>query len=115
MAARSRPLDVLVLSIHLTALPMRPTMASHLRFLDQSRERHRIVYLKRRRPLPAAACERLGDTALVQRLAERAHRDLVASGEYTYAAFARLFEDAVADFVPEHPGRVARPRGPPAG
>jgi hypothetical protein len=53
-----------------------------------------------------AACERLGDTALVQRLAERAYRDLVASGEHTYAAFARRFEDAVVGFVPEHPGRV---------
>ena len=45
MAARSRPLDVLVLYMHLTALPMRPTMASHLRFLEQGRERHRVVYL----------------------------------------------------------------------
>ena len=53
-----------------------------------------------------AACERLGDSALVQRLADRAHRDLVASGEHTYAAFARRFEDVVADFVPAHPGRV---------
>jgi hypothetical protein len=53
-----------------------------------------------------AACERLGDAALVQRLAENAYRDLVASGEHTYAAFARRFEDAVADCLPAHPGRV---------
>jgi hypothetical protein len=53
-----------------------------------------------------AACERLGDTALVQRLADRAHRDLVASGEHTYPAFARRFEDVVADVLPAHPGRV---------
>ena len=53
-----------------------------------------------------AACERLGDSELVQRVADRAYRDLVASGEHTYAAFARRFEDAVADFVPAHPGRV---------
>ena len=53
-----------------------------------------------------AACERLGDAALVQRLADRAHRDLVASGEHTYPAFARRFEDVVADVVPAHPGRV---------
>jgi glycosyl transferase family 1 len=53
-----------------------------------------------------AACERLGDAELVQRLAERAYQDLVASGEHTYAAFARRFEDAVADSVPAHPGRV---------
>ena len=30
--------------MHLTALPMRPTMASHLRFLEQGSERHRILY-----------------------------------------------------------------------
>jgi len=53
-----------------------------------------------------AACERLGDGALVQRLADRAFRDLVAGGEHSYAAFARRFEDVVADFVPAHPGRV---------
>jgi Glycosyl transferases group 1 len=54
-----------------------------------------------------AACERLGNAALVQRLADRAHRDLVASGEHTYRAFARRFEDVVADVVPTRPGRVA--------
>ena len=53
-----------------------------------------------------AACDRLSDSALVQRLADRAHRDLVASGEHTYPAFARRFEDVVADVVPAHPGRV---------
>jgi hypothetical protein len=53
-----------------------------------------------------AACERLGDVALVQRLADRAHHDLVASGEHTYPAFARRFEDVVADVLPAHPGRV---------
>jgi hypothetical protein len=53
-----------------------------------------------------AACERLGDAALVQRLADRAYQDLVASGEHTYPAFARRFEDVVADVVPAHPGRV---------
>jgi hypothetical protein len=53
-----------------------------------------------------AACERLGDAVLTQRLAERAYRDLVASGEHTYAAFARRFEDAVSDVLPAHPGRV---------
>jgi hypothetical protein len=52
------------------------------------------------------ACERLGDSELVQRLADRAYRDLVASGEHTYAAFARRFEDVVADYLPAHPGRV---------
>jgi hypothetical protein len=52
------------------------------------------------------ACERLGDAALVQRLADRAYQDLVASGEHTYPAFARRFEDVVADVVPAHPGRV---------
>jgi hypothetical protein len=45
MAARARPLGVLVLHMHLTALPMRPTMASQLRFLEHGRERHRIAYL----------------------------------------------------------------------
>ena len=53
-----------------------------------------------------AACERLGDAALVQLLAENAYRDLVASGEHTYAGFARRFEDVVLGFVPERPGRV---------
>jgi hypothetical protein len=52
------------------------------------------------------ACERLGDVALGQRLADRAYQDLVASGEHTYAAFARRFEDVVMDVVPAHPGRV---------
>jgi hypothetical protein len=46
MAARARPLDVLVLYTHLTTLPTRPTMASHLRFLEYGRARHCIVYLK---------------------------------------------------------------------
>lgn len=53
-----------------------------------------------------AACERLGDAALVQRLADRAHQALVAGGEHSYRAFARRFEDVVADVVPAHPGRV---------
>jgi hypothetical protein len=39
-------------------------------------------------------------------LTERAHRDLAASGEDTYAAIARRFVDVVADHVPAHPGRV---------
>ena len=42
----------------------------------------------------------------MQRLADRAHRDLVASGEHTYPAFARRFEAVVADVLPAHPGRV---------
>ena len=54
------------------------------------------------------ACERLGDAALVQRLTDRAYRDLVASGEHNYAAFARRFEDVVVDFLPAQPGRVRR-------
>jgi hypothetical protein len=54
----------------------------------------------------AEACERLGDAALVQRVADRAYRDLVAGGEHTYAAFARRVEDVVADVVPARPGRV---------
>ena len=62
-----------------------------------------------------AACERLGDAALVQRLADRAYRDLVASGEHTYAAFARRFEDVVADVLPAHPGRVRGRAGLRAG
>jgi hypothetical protein len=42
----------------------------------------------------------------VQRLADRAYRDLVASGEHNYAAFARRFENVVADVLRAHPGRV---------
>src|SRR3954451_10172116 len=45
MSARPRPLDVLVAYMHLTPLPMRPTMASHMRFLEHGRERHRVYYL----------------------------------------------------------------------
>ena len=47
-----RPLDVLVLYMHVTALPMRPTMASHLRFLERGAERHRIVYFNLAGRLP---------------------------------------------------------------
>jgi hypothetical protein len=43
-----------------------------------------------------AVVERLGDHALLERLAERAHRDLVLSGRYSYAALAALIE-AVLD------------------
>ena len=39
-----RPLNVLVLYMHTTALPMRPTMASQLRFLERGAERHQILY-----------------------------------------------------------------------
>lgn len=51
-AAMPRPLDVLVLYMHVTALPMRPTMASHLRFLERGTERHRIVYFNLAGRLP---------------------------------------------------------------
>lgn len=51
-AAMPRPLDVLVLYMHVTALPMRPTMASHLRFLERGAERHRIVYFNLAGRLP---------------------------------------------------------------
>ena len=43
-----------------------------------------------------AVVERLGDHALLERLAERAHRDLVLSGRYGYAALAARIE-AVLD------------------
>jgi hypothetical protein len=43
-----------------------------------------------------AVVERLGDPALLWRLAERAHRDLVLSGRYGYAALAARIE-AVLD------------------
>ena len=43
-----------------------------------------------------AVVERLGDRALLEQLAERAHRDLVLSGRYGYAALAARIE-AVLD------------------
>jgi hypothetical protein len=47
-----RPLAVLVLYMHTTALPMRPTMASQLRFLERGSERHQILYFNLAGRLP---------------------------------------------------------------
>ena len=47
-----------------------------------------------------AVVERLGDHALVEALAERAHRDLVLSGRYGYAALAARIEAVVDEERP---------------
>jgi hypothetical protein len=55
-----------------------------------------------------AVVERLGDHALLERLAERTHRDLVLSGRYGYAALAARIE-AVLD--EERPLTAGEARG----
>ena len=45
-------------------------------------------------------CERARDVELTSALAARAHADVVASGRYTYGAFARRFEGVVAPLAP---------------
>jgi hypothetical protein len=47
-----------------------------------------------------AVVERLGDTALLERLAARAHRDVVLSGRYGYAALAARIESVLDEERP---------------
>jgi hypothetical protein len=55
-----------------------------------------------------AVVERLGDHALLEGLAERAHRDLVLSGRYGYAALAARIEAVLNE---ERPRRAAAADG----
>lgn len=54
--------------------------------------------------------DRLSDLPALERMAERAYSDLVASGKYTYSAYGKFLQDLIAESYKEHFGNASRAR-----
>src|SRR5262249_39285864 len=55
----------------------------------------------------ADVIDRVKDRGFCREMAKRSHRDLIASGRYSFQAFARWLDDVLATPVPRRPGAVS--------